>query len=299
MRRNSLRAVITAAVLTGLTLSTSPALADTPVAPYSSTAESQECRDLRNINATRAQHGLPPLRGLQMDLTYYARTHARDMAARGEWWHDMAALKAALPAGWNRYGENVAYNSQGIDAIHQWYLNSPRHRANILDPRYTAVGIGVWHDSRGTVWNSEEFVGGRSDWPVLDCSGTADAAPSSRTTRQQAASLQEAATSPQAATSPEPVTSPEPATSPEPVTSSEPATSSGDRTASSGTASSAGAPTAQKPAAAPAPPAGPGTPSVGAPSGTGASSHEASAVSPLMRAILADMLAWLLGILRG
>jgi uncharacterized protein YkwD len=172
MRRTILRAVTTAALLTGFTLGTTPSLAATaPVAPYSATTLSEECRDLKNINATRAQHGVPPLRGLQTDLTYYGRKHARDMVARGQLWHDMTALKAALPAGWNRYGENVAYNSRGIDAIHQAYLNSPGHRANILDSRYTAVGIGVWRDSRGTVWNSEEFVGGRTDWPVLNCSG--------------------------------------------------------------------------------------------------------------------------------
>ncbi|SDQ43311.1 CAP domain-containing protein [Quadrisphaera sp. DSM 44207] len=176
MHRTS-SAAAAAAALTAPLLLAGPAQAAAPTAPQSAATQAEECRDLANINATRAQHGLAPLKGLQADLTGYARRHAQEMAAQGRLWHDMAALKAAVPAGWTKLGENVALNSRGIDAIHTAYLASPGHRANILDPAFTTVGIGVWHDSRGVVFNSEDFGTAPASWPVLDCPAPAATAP--------------------------------------------------------------------------------------------------------------------------
>jgi uncharacterized protein YkwD len=38
-------------------------------------------------------------------------------------------------------------------------MNSPPHRANILDPAFTHVGIGCATDGTGTIWVTEDFVG--------------------------------------------------------------------------------------------------------------------------------------------
>src|SRR4051812_44405230 len=129
----------------------------------------EEGRDLRLINQERPGRGLPALHGLQAELPGYARQHAQDMAAHGRTWHDMPALQQAAPAGWRALGENVAYNTS-IEKVHAAYMTSPGHRANILNTSYNWVGIGVWHDAGGYVFNSEEFMGHpQTDLRELSC----------------------------------------------------------------------------------------------------------------------------------
>ena len=58
-------------------------------------------------------------------------------------------LATGAPAGWQKLGENVACRTtnQGeasaIGPIQTQFMNSPGHRANILDPAYTYGGVGV------------------------------------------------------------------------------------------------------------------------------------------------------------
>jgi uncharacterized protein YkwD len=58
-------------------------------------------------------------------------------------------LTAGAPAGWQKLGENVACRttntgvSGAIAPIESQFMNSPGHRANILDPQYNRAGIGV------------------------------------------------------------------------------------------------------------------------------------------------------------
>ena len=170
MIHRSARALAASAATAAL-VALSPAPADatpTPTPTTPAATRTAECRDLTNINNTRVAAGLKPVAGLQNDLTTYARTHARDMAAQRRLWHDMTAFRAAAPQGWTRLAENVAYNSGGIDAIHTAYLDSPGHRANILNPAHTHVGIGVTK-AGGLTFNSENFATGPTTWPTLTC----------------------------------------------------------------------------------------------------------------------------------
>jgi len=61
---------------------------------------------------------------------------------------------------WTTYGENVGMVSSGAgaDALFRAYMNSPAHRANILDPSYKYLGIFTKRTSLYR-WNTLDFVG--------------------------------------------------------------------------------------------------------------------------------------------
>ena len=43
-------------------------------------------------------------------------------------------------------------------AMHQMWLDSPGHRANILNPSYTRIGIGVSQDASGRCYAVVDFA---------------------------------------------------------------------------------------------------------------------------------------------
>jgi len=66
-------------------------------------------------------------------------------------------LARAGITGWTSIGENVGYGSS-VDQVHQSFMGSSGHRANILKASYSHVGIGVVA-SGGTAWVTLDFVG--------------------------------------------------------------------------------------------------------------------------------------------
>jgi hypothetical protein len=99
-------------------------------------------------NAARAENGLKPLSHNSV-LDKAAQAKAEDMAARNYWAHNTPDGKEPWifidQAGYRYYkaAENLAYgfdNSAG--AVVGW-MNSPSHRANILDNDLKEVGFGV------------------------------------------------------------------------------------------------------------------------------------------------------------
>ena len=53
------------------------------------------------------------------------------------------------PSNWRKLGENVGEGAD-IASVHTAYLNSPGHRANIMDPAFTQIGTAaVWGNCNG------------------------------------------------------------------------------------------------------------------------------------------------------
>lgn len=112
----------------------------------------------RRINAVRADRGLRRLR-VNVTTQRYAQGHAEDMAALNIMFHD-SNLWGEVPDGAWWLAENVGYVSAGpgvVRRMHRAYMNSDGHRANILNPRATHMGIGVARQD-GKVWTVERFV---------------------------------------------------------------------------------------------------------------------------------------------
>ena len=139
------------------TVSNGPPAAETT----SLTAEEQLALDL--LNADRTTNGLAPLK-LNLAVTAVAQRHAQDEINRDFFAHNnpdgLSPFDRMHAAGISfRYGgENLAIN-QDVTAAQQALMNSPGHRANILSPDYTEVGIGIRCNSQGTLYVVQCFIG--------------------------------------------------------------------------------------------------------------------------------------------
>jgi uncharacterized protein YkwD len=107
---------------------------------------------LSQINASRAQNHLAGL-AMNRTLATKAQDWSQHLAAIGHLEH--SNLTSGVPAGWEALAENVGYN-QNLSAMHQAFLASSGHRANLLGP-YNYVGTGVTR-SGGRVWVVHVFM---------------------------------------------------------------------------------------------------------------------------------------------
>lgn len=109
--------------------------------------EDLEATMLELVNQERAKEGLKPLQA-DPELAVVARAHSKDMFARGYFSHVTPEGKTPtdrIREGRVRFlvaGENLALG-QTLDICHQGLMNSPGHRANILQPSYGRLGIGI------------------------------------------------------------------------------------------------------------------------------------------------------------
>ena len=60
-------------------------------------------------------------------------------------------------------GENIFFASvtndiYGAGYAHQRLMASPSHRENILEPRFTKIGVGLYRDPEGRFWVTEMFL---------------------------------------------------------------------------------------------------------------------------------------------
>ncbi len=112
-----------------------------------------EQRMLERINQARAQVGLSPLRTDPL-LHEAAREHSQDMYRRHYFSHRTPDGKTPydrlhdLRFHYVTAGENIAFAPDGDQA---WasLMNSPDHRANILNPDFRCVGIGAYKGLNG------------------------------------------------------------------------------------------------------------------------------------------------------
>ncbi|MFN7055139.1 CAP domain-containing protein [Hyphomonas sp.] len=135
---------------------------------------SLEAQFLGLVNDERRRAGLPPI-SLRTNLSGAARFHSLDMAANTFFGHDgrdgrspqdrIAAFDRTALASFT--AENVASLSRpggrlspdfALRRLHQNLMDSPGHRANILDPRATHAAFGVVR-TRDSVWVTQLFMG--------------------------------------------------------------------------------------------------------------------------------------------
>jgi hypothetical protein len=113
------------------------------------------------LNQERIRTGESPLEW-NASATTAARAHARLLADHGEMSHEFVGEPVLLhrleeaAIRFNSAGENIACADDPEEA-HLALMNSPGHRANILNHEYTAVGIGVVeHENR--LYVTQDFV---------------------------------------------------------------------------------------------------------------------------------------------
>lgn len=126
-----------------------------PAPAYAGTANpTLEDQFVARVNSERAARGLPLL-SVDSQLRDVARGWAQQMADAGGISHN-PNLAAQAPARWTRLGENVGRGSE-VESLHQAFVASPAHLANIVDPQWETVGIGVIEQG-GYIWVVEQFM---------------------------------------------------------------------------------------------------------------------------------------------
>jgi hypothetical protein len=113
-----------------------------------------------HLNAARAEAGLEPLRR-DDGLVAAARGWARWMGERRDLRHADDIVTGA-PADWTKAGENVGRGGT-VDAVWEAFMASPSHAANVLDPAFTRIGVGVVRTSDGVLYTAHRFAGAVSD----------------------------------------------------------------------------------------------------------------------------------------
>lgn len=116
-----------------------------PTLPESVTAYETEV--IRLVNDVRKDNGLKPL--LQdWQLPRVARYKSQDMRDLGYFSHTSPTygspfnMMKSFVISYKTAGENIAKGYATPKAVVDAWMNSPGHRANILNPSYTHIGVG-------------------------------------------------------------------------------------------------------------------------------------------------------------
>ncbi len=129
-------------------VSLKPASAIAPDIPFGDYDSQAEQLLLYLANQARAQFGAPRL-ALDPGMSRAARLHAERMVAERQLSHRFEGepslpqrLAATTRTQLDQEGENVAFDFDAAQG-HQHLMQSPPHRANLLNPVYNVVGLGV------------------------------------------------------------------------------------------------------------------------------------------------------------
>ncbi|MCX5086650.1 MULTISPECIES: CAP domain-containing protein [Streptomyces] len=142
---------------TATTKPTPPVTAPSLKAP--SGEASAEAQVLALVNTERAKVGCSPVTA-DSGLASLAGNFSEDMAARG--FFDHTDPDGATP--WDRAkkagitdlgGENIARGQANAQSVMDSWMNSPGHRANILNCDYKTLGVGVHFGSGGPWWTQD------------------------------------------------------------------------------------------------------------------------------------------------
>jgi hypothetical protein len=113
------------------------------------------------LNQERQKAGLPALEWNEL-VADAARRHASMLSQNLELGHQypgepsLPERLGATGVRFTRAAENVA-RTEHIEDVHLALMGSPGHRANILNPKYNAVGIGVV-ERDGKVYVTQDFI---------------------------------------------------------------------------------------------------------------------------------------------
>jgi len=119
----------------------------------------QERTFVDRTNSLRSSLGIPSLRENDV-LTQKAEDWAHHLAAIGRLEHsDLSDGLGSLS--WTALGENLAMSSPTSDTLLTLFnmlASSPGHRAIMVNPDFTHMGVGLARDRDGKLWVVEVFA---------------------------------------------------------------------------------------------------------------------------------------------
>ncbi len=113
------------------------------------------------VNQERAKAGLSPL---TIDTKVQAAAMVRAEECEVRFSHtrpDGSNFATALKeqnVSYRSSGENIAYGQQTPEAVMKAWMNSSGHRANIMNPNFTTIGVGYYENANGTDYWCQLFT---------------------------------------------------------------------------------------------------------------------------------------------
>lgn len=113
------------------------------------------------VNEERAKHGLSPL---TIDKSVESAALVRSKEIEKSFSHTRpngSSFSTALKEQGVNYmgaGENIAWGQKSPEEVMQGWMNSEGHRANILNAKFTKIGVGYYQNSNGTNYWTQLFT---------------------------------------------------------------------------------------------------------------------------------------------
>lgn len=143
-------------------VSTVPSTPSTP-STSSNGLSTEESKMVNLVNQERTKQGVKPL-GVNMVLVGLARKKSQDMVANNYFSHTSPTYGSPFDmmrnagVSYRTAGENIA-GAGTTESAHQNLMNSPGHRANILNSAFNQVGIGIASGSMYGNMFTQMFIG--------------------------------------------------------------------------------------------------------------------------------------------
>uniref|UniRef100_UPI001EE75798 CAP domain-containing protein n=1 Tax=Metasolibacillus meyeri TaxID=1071052 RepID=UPI001EE75798 len=137
-----------------------PPATEKPSVPTNSSVSAFEQEVVKLTNVERTKAGLAPF---EMDekLMAAAREKSQDMQSKKYFSHTSPTFGSpfdrmkALGITYKSAGENIAQGQRTPQEVVQAWMDSPGHRANILNAQFTHIGVG--YVENGNYW-TQQFI---------------------------------------------------------------------------------------------------------------------------------------------
>ena len=112
---------------------------------------------VRLVNAERVRAGLRPLTE-NWEISRVARFKSQDFIDRNYFAHNSPTygtpfqMLRSFGISFSAAAENIARGQRTPAAVMNSWMNSPGHRANILNPSFNQIGVGVARDRDNLFW---------------------------------------------------------------------------------------------------------------------------------------------------
>ena len=134
---------------------------EAPAPQQSQALNAYELEVVRLINEIRAQYGLSELK-VNTELSRVARIKSQDMHDKGYFSHNSPTygspfdMMKQFGIKYRTAGENIAMGYRNPQSVVNGWMNSPGHRANILNGSFREIGMG--YIASGNYW-TQMFIG--------------------------------------------------------------------------------------------------------------------------------------------
>lgn len=131
--------------------------------PNINDTKASEAEVIRLVNVERSKNGLGPL-AANWEVGRVARHKSQDMINKKYFSHTSPTygspfnMMEQFGIKFSAAGENIAMGQRTPAEVVNAWMNSPGHRANILNPSYTQLGVGLAKDSKGTCYWTQMFI---------------------------------------------------------------------------------------------------------------------------------------------